>query len=218
MEKDEFYRMCQYLDIVTEEKKIDLVHYPLLIFELLACAANYTNISFMISLPCAIVISIGMFIWGQRTKENNKLLYLYLGVGISLWSLCCMALLVGFIHTNLLDSLIIFIALFLSSVPFNIYLVKRNAMKILNGKSSSIDTMSKSFYGGAGGAGLVVGGTLGRVLNRDGKAIVGIVTGGMLAYFFQYAAIRYFYKYIIRIQYKIDECLIQQKSNLAKRR
>jgi hypothetical protein len=88
MEKDEIKLMHQYLNIPSERKKISLTYLPLFIFEAMVIFIYYNNMGFEILVSCAFIIFLSMFILGEYIREKSKFLFLYLGVGSSLLSLC----------------------------------------------------------------------------------------------------------------------------------
>jgi hypothetical protein len=218
MEKDEIKWVCQYLNIPTEEKKISITYFPLLVLEGIACVLNYKNIGFDISISCAFIIFLSMFIWGEYIRVNSKFLFLYLGVEFSLWSLCCMLAVWGISGIGLWQGLIVFTTFLLFSILANIYLVKRNEGNIINGNSNRVADLPESIYGACGLMGMLACSIVLKFLSPDGKNLLGEMTAGILACLAQYVAIRTFYKHIIRMRYKIDEVLNQQKQKPKKKR
>ena len=211
MEKDEIKWVCQYLNIPKEEKKLSLIYVPLLLFEGIACLTNYNNIDFEISGSCALILFASMFIWGEYIRVNRKFLFLYFGVGCSLWSLCCMLAVWGVSEIGLLYGLIVFPVFLFFSILANSYLVKRNEGKIINGNSNHAEDLPKSIYGTCGLMGMLTCSIVLKFLSPDGKNLLGEMSFGIAFYLIQYVAIRTFYKHIIRMRYKIDEVLNQQK-------
>jgi len=218
MKKDEIKLVCQYLNIATEEKKISITYFPLLVFEGIVCLTNYKNIDFEISGTCALILFVSMFIWGEYIRVNSKFLFLYFGVVCSLWSLCCMLAVWGISGSGLWQGLIVFTTFLLFSILANSYLVKRNEGKIFNGNSNHAADLPKSIYGIFGLMGMLTGSIVLKFLSPDGNFFLLEMSLGIVSYLIQYMAIRFLYKHIIRMRYKIDEVLNQQKPKPKKKR
>jgi sulfite exporter TauE/SafE len=112
----------------------------------------------------------------------------------------------------------VFTTFLLFSILANIYLVKRNEGNIINGNSNRVADLPESIYGACGLMGMLACSIVLKFLSPDGKNLLGEMTAGILACLAQYVAIRTFYKHIIRMRYKIDEVLNQQKQKPKKKR
>ncbi|MBU2703403.1 hypothetical protein Ga0466249_004548 [Sporomusaceae bacterium BoRhaA] len=213
MESNEVNSVFQYLDIDTEGEKINKIAFPLLAFEAMSCFVFAERISFLTTFSFAVVIFIVMFIWGVNISKNSKSLFLYLGIGSGLWSLSFILVALGASYIDLLHGCIAFIIIMLFSMPANIYIVKKNARKVLNVKGSCAYTkLSKSYYKACGALGYLIGIIFVKILCPGLINFGIIVCFAILAYMFQYVSIIYFYKHIIRRRYHIDE-LLEQKAN-----
>lgn len=217
MKKDEMNIVYKYLDISGTEEIIDKIYLLLFSFEAICCFMYGDKIDFKISVPCAGVIFVSMFIWRQETKEDGKLLFLHSALGCSLVSLCFMLIVLGVSHLELLHGCIAFLAMLLFSIPTNIYLAKRKARKILNGDSDQVNAKMPSYYNIFGLLGMVLGTIAVKLLNYDTQMLLLMIGFGFVAFIFQGCAIRDFHREILRRRYHIDEWLEQQKSNVGKK-
>ena len=220
MEKDEMSRVYKFLDVIGSENLVGRTNLLLFAMEAMACLANNTNISLEISASCALVIFMSMFMWGEIIKDKSKFLFLYLSVESSVLSLCCMLIALGAIKCDLIQGGIVFIVMLVSSIPCNIYFVKRKARKILNGQVSRDGTRWESLTGFVISFTVISGCFERQFLTVAGESIILIVCGYIAFYIFQASAIMEFYKEIIRRRYNINinNLLKQQSVKPARKR
>ncbi|VBB07138.1 Hypothetical protein LUCI_2382 [Lucifera butyrica] len=215
METEELTRVREYLDIIEEEKKVAKVWVGSFAFGLIACVFNFDNINFKVAAFFIALVSVMFLVWSRKVKKNGKDLFLFLGGIFSWWSLCFALAPIGVNHFNVLQGGI-FLTLILLVVPVNIYLVKRNARKILCGDSQPI-RFPTAVYGAFGVLGMFVGKIAVHSLNPRGVGLLILVCGTFLACVFQYCTIRSFYKQILRKRYHIGAISNKERAKANRR-
>ncbi|MBU2703404.1 putative Tic20 family protein [Sporomusaceae bacterium BoRhaA] len=210
MENYEIKKVRKYLNIQVDAKKVRYIYFPLFVFELM-CWGFYPGYVGNGGIIIAVIIFFSMLIWGEIIRVRGKNLFLYMGVGMSLWSLCSILLVLYIVHADFFQGLAIGIGILLLSVPAAIWLVRRNAQRILSGKAKPRINLPMSCYSAAGSLAVATGCVTRRWLSQNTNAIVAIVAGIFVACGCLYAAIERFYKHIIRRRYHIDE-LLEQKA------
>jgi len=220
MEKNEMSHVYKFLDVVGSKDLVGRTNLLLFAMEAMACLANNANISLEISASCALVIFMSMFMWGEIIKNDSKFLFLYLSVECSVLSLCFMLTVLGASNIDLLHGCIAFTVMLVSSIPCNIYFVKRKARKILSGQVSQDDKRWESLTGLVISLSVISGCFERQFLTAAGERIILIVSSYIAFYIFEGCAIMGFYKEIIRRRYNINinNLLKQQSVKLAKKR
>jgi len=210
MEEDKILRVYRYLNIPAAGKETEGKYILLLTFGFFACIFNSTKIRLEDSIPCIIIITIGIFIWSRRIKKDNKLLFFFEGVYSSLVCLYLLLIALGAFQVDLMRGFIIFSVILLFSVPIGIYRIKSGVTKSLR-EQGRTDTDITSNFKIVSVISALLGIALARSLTPHIANLLFIISIFILFYIFQQYAIQNFYKAVIRRKYHIDEWIKQGK-------
>jgi hypothetical protein len=210
MENYEIKKVRQYLNFQEDAKKVRYIYFPLFVFEVM-CWSSYSGHVGNGGIIIAVMTFLSVVIWGEIIRVKGKNLFLYMGVGMSLWFLFLILLVLELIHADLFQALEVFAGILFLIVPAAIWLVRRNAQRILSGKAKAPIKLPMICYGAAGGLSLITYNVTKGWLSQDGKTLGAIICFSLGACACLYAVIERFYKHVIRRRYHIDE-LLEQKA------